>query len=129
MSRISELFLRVYEADEADYGKSLIRIHGSSKPQDINWGDNINVSLNKKNWITSKLEPAGDIGSGKIYIDIHQRGLLSRDIVGSRPAKVGEACNFYVRKASSKVLLYIVIVAIVIIAGAFLVSSLIQSIQ
>ncbi len=32
MSRTSELFLRVREADEADFDKSLIRIHKTDKP-------------------------------------------------------------------------------------------------
>jgi len=121
MSRIYGLFLRVRDADEADYRKSLVRIHKNNKPQDIDWGDYINISLDKKNWVTCKLEPAGDIGTGKIYIGIRPRGLLNRDIVGVQPAKLGEPCNFYIKKAFSwKVLLYIAIFVIVIIAVATL---------
>lgn len=101
MSRTYELFLRVREADEADYRQSIVRIHKANKPQDIKWGDNINISLDRKNWITCKLKPAGDIGIGKIYIGIHLRGLLNKDTVGIEIAKVGVPCNFYVRKASS----------------------------
>lgn len=127
MSRISELFLRVREADEADYGQSIVRIHKASKPPDIRWGDDINISLDRKNWITCKLKPASDIGRGKIYIGIHLRGLLNKDTVGIQIARVGVLCTFYVRKASSwKVLFYIAIVFIVIIAIAFLVSLLVR---
>ncbi len=127
MSRTSELFLRVREADEADYGQSIIRIHKANKPQDIRWGDYINISLDRKNWITCKLKPAGDIGIGKIYIGIHLRGILNKDTVGIQIARVGVPCNFYVRKASSwKALFYITIGVIVIIAIAFLVSLLVR---
>ncbi len=127
MPRTSELFLRVSEADEADYGKSVVRIHKTDRPLDIRWGDSVNISLDRKNWITCKLEPAGDTGIGKIYISIHQRGLLNRDIVAIQRAQLGVPCNFYVRKASyRKVLLNIVILLIVIIAVAFLVSSLVR---
>lgn len=124
MSQTSELFLRVAEADEADYGKSLVRIHKNDRPRDINWGDHINISLDKKNWVNCKLEPAGDSGIGKIYIGIHPRGLLNRDIiVGIQPVKIGEPHNFYIKKASSwKVLLYIAYFVIVIITFAFVVS-------
>jgi hypothetical protein len=127
MSRISELYLRVREADEADYGRSIIRIHKASKPPDIRWGDSINISLDRKNWITCKLEPAGDIGIGKIYIGIHLRGLLNKDTIGIEIARVGVPCNFYVRKASFwKAFFYITIGVIVIIAIAFLVSLLVR---
>ena len=101
MSRTSTLFLRAKEADEADYGKSVVRIHEANKPQGINWGDYINISLDKKNWITCKLEPASDIGIGKIYIGIHLRGILSKDTVGIQIAKLGVPCTFYIRKAFS----------------------------
>ena len=125
MSLTSELFLRVREADEADYGKSVVRIHRADKPRDINWGDYINISLDRKNWIACKLEPAGDIGTGKIYIDIHLRGLINRDIVGIQRAQLGVPCNFYIRKASPwKVLSYITIGIIIIVAVAFIVYSL-----
>lgn len=77
MSRTYELFLRVREADEADYRQSIVRIHKANKPQDIKWGDNINISLDRKNWITCKLKPSGDIGIGKIYIGIHLRGQVN----------------------------------------------------
>ena len=49
MSRISELYLTVREADETDYGKSMVRIHQTDKPHDIKWRDNVNISLDKKN--------------------------------------------------------------------------------
>ena len=119
MSRTVELFLRVREADESDYGASLVRIHRADKPQGIKWGDRINISVDKKNWITCKLEPAGSIGTGKIYISIHLRGLLNKDTLGIQIAQVGEPCNFYVRKAFSwKAFLFITIGAIITIAAA-----------
>ncbi len=100
MSRTSTLFLRVREANEADYGKSVVRIHKADKPQGINWGDYINISLDKKNWVTCKLEPASDIGIGKIYIGIHLRGILNKDTVGIQTATLEVPCAFYIRKAS-----------------------------
>ena len=107
MSKIFENFLRVREADEADYGKSVVRIHRASKPRGINWGDNVNISLDKKNWITSRLEPASDSVADRIYIDIPQRGLLNRDVIGVQRAQPGVACQFYIRKAVSwKLILY-----------------------
>ena len=107
MSRISTLFLRVKEADEADYGKSVVRIHKADKPQGINWGDYIDISLDKKNWVTCKLEPAGDTGIGRIYIGIRLRGILNRDTLGIQIAKLGVPCTFHIRKASFwKVLLH-----------------------
>ncbi len=125
MSRIYELFLRVREADEADYGQPIIRIHNDNKPQGIRRGDRINISMDRKNWITCKLEPAGDIGAGKIYISIHLRGLLNKDTDVSRIARLGVPCSFYIRKASLwKVLSYTIIGIIVIIGIAFLVSLL-----
>jgi len=125
MSRIYELLLRVREADEADYGQSIIRIHSDNKPQDIRWGDRINISMDRKNWITCKLEPADDIGVGKIYISIHLRGLLNKDTDVSRIARLGVPCSFYIRKASPwRVLSYVVIGTIAIIGIAFLVSLL-----
>ncbi len=125
MSRIYELLLRVREADEADYEQSIIRIHSDNKPQGIGWSDRINVSMDRKNWITCRLEPAGDIGVGKIYISIHLRGLLNKDTDVSRIARLGVPCSFYIRKASPwRVLPYVVIGTIVIIGIAFLVSLL-----
>ncbi len=125
MSRIYSLLLRVREADEADYGQSVIRIHSDNKPQDIRWGDRINISMDRKNWITCELEPAGDIGVGKIYISIHLRGLLNKDTDVSRIARLGVPCSFYIRKASPwRVLSYVVIGTIAIIGIAFLVSLL-----
>ena len=122
MSRTSTLFLRVKEADEADYGKSVVRIHKADKPQGINWGDYIDISLDKRNWVTCKLEPAGDTGIGRIYIGIRLRGILNRDTVGIEIAKLEVPCNFYIRKASSwKVPLYAAIGILVTIAVAFLV--------
>jgi len=110
MARIYTLFLRVSEADEADYGKWVITIHSNDKPEDIEWGSLINISLDMKNWITCKLEPAGDIGVGKIYIGIRQRGKLNKDAVRVQIARVNEPCRFYIRKASSrKAPLYILI--------------------
>jgi len=127
MSRIYELLLRVREADEADYEQSIIRIHNDNKPQGIRWGDYINISMDRKNWITCKLEPAGDIGIGKIYISIHFRGLLNKDTDVSRIARLGVPCSFYIRKAPPwKVLPYIIIGIIVIIGIAFLISLLIR---
>lgn len=107
MSKIYELHLRVKEADEADFDKSLIRIHESNKPQGIEWGDYIDISLEKKNWVTCRLEPAGDIGTGKIYIGIHLRGLLNKDSIGIQIAKLEVPRNIYIRKAAFwKAILY-----------------------
>jgi hypothetical protein len=81
--------------------------------------------MDRKNWITCKLEPAGDIGVGKIYISIHLRGLLNKDTDVSRIARLGVPCSFYIRKTSPwRVLYYVVIGIIVIIGIAFLVSLL-----
>ena len=107
MPQITQLLLRVKEADEADYEKSIIRIHEDNKPESINWGDDIDISLDKKNWIASKLEPAGPIGLGKIYIGIHLRGRLNKDTVGIHTAQLEQPCNLYIRqKSSHKVLMY-----------------------
>ena len=127
MSRIFELYLRVREADEADFEQPIVRIHQDNKPQGIRWDDNINISLDRKNWITCKLKPADYIGSGKMYIGIHLRGLLNKDTSGIQIAKIGEPCNFYMRKASYwKALLYVTIGITVIIAIASLVSWLVR---
>lgn len=127
MSRIFEFYLRIREADEADFEQSIVRIHQDNKPQDIRWDDNINISLDRKNWITCKLKPADYIGRGKMYIGIHLRGLLNKDTSGIQIAKIGEPCNFYMRKASYwKALLYVTTGITVIIAIAFLVSWLVR---
>ncbi len=121
MSHIHELLLRVREADEADFGKSVIRLHETARPKDIRWGDNINISLDKKNWVTCRLEPSGEIGNGKIYIGIHQRGLLNKDTVGVQIARLGVPCSFYIRKASPWKAVLSIIGVISIIAIAFLI--------
>ena len=99
MSKTYELYLRVKEADEADFNKPLVRIHKTNKPQEIPWGNYIDISLDKKNWVTCKLEPAGDSSTQKIYIGIHLRGRLNRDVVGVHTVKVNVPCNLYIRKA------------------------------
>jgi hypothetical protein len=127
VSQIYELFLRVREADEADHGRSVIRLHKTEKPKGLRWGDKINISLDKKNWVNCKLEPAGDIGTGKIYISIHLRGLINKDTRVTSIAKVGEPCNFYVRKASPwRALLYIAVGILLIAAIAITVSLLLR---
>ena len=98
MSRTATLFLRVREADEADYGKHIVRILKDDKPSGINWGDRIRLSIDKKNWVTCRLEPAGDSGVGKISIGIHTRGMLNKDTVGGRIARLREPCEFYMKK-------------------------------
>ena len=100
MPKTHEVYLTIKEADETDFDKFLVRIHKTDKPPDIKWGDYIDISLDKKNWLTCKLEPAGDIGIKKIYIGIHLRGLLNRDSVGVHIAKLEVPCNFFIRKAT-----------------------------
>ena len=100
MPKTYEVYLTVREADEADFDKPLVRIHNTDKPRDIKWGDYIDISLDKKSRVTCRLEPAGDIGIGKIYISIHLRGLLNKDSIGIQIAKLGVPCNFYIRKAA-----------------------------
>lgn len=125
MARTNQLLLRVREADEADYGKSVVRIHEADKPRDIQWGDNINISLDKKHWVSCRLEPAGDIGTDKIYIGIHLRGLLNKDTVGLQIAQLEQPCNFYIRDASPpRLLISLMIGVIVVTVLAFLVYSL-----
>ncbi len=118
MSRISELFLRVNEADESDFGKSLVRVHGTDKPRDINWGDHIRISLDKKNWVNCRLEPAGDIGAGKIYVGIHLRGLINKETIGIPIIRVGAPSSFCVRKAAPWQLLVSIMIGIIVI-GVF----------
>ena len=127
MSQIYELYLRVGEADEADYGRPVIRIHKTDQPEGLRWGDKVNISLDKKNWVTCKLEPAGDIGIGKIYISIHLRGLVNKDTHGIPIAKVGVPCNFYIRKASPwRALLYMAVGILLIAVIALVVSFLLR---
>ncbi len=120
MPKTYGLFLRVKEADETDFGRSIIRIHNNDKPQGIPWGKSIDISVDKKNWVTCKLEPAGDTGIGRIYIGIHTRGLINRRTLGMHIAKLNEPCNFYIRAAIPwKALIFIstgVIVAAIILA-------------
>ena len=100
MPKTHEVYLTVKEADEADFDKPLVRLHKTDKPQDIKWGDYIDISLDKKNWVTCKLEPAGDIGTGRIYIGIRLRGLLNKDTIVVQIAKLEVPCNFYIRKTA-----------------------------
>lgn len=100
MPKTYEVYLTVREADEADFDKPLVRIHQTDKPRDIKWGDYIDISLDKKNWVTCKLEPAGDIGTGRIYIGIRLRGLLNKDTIVVQIAKLEVPCNFYIRKTA-----------------------------
>jgi hypothetical protein len=125
--QIYELYLRVREADEADHGQSVIRIHKTDKPKGLGWGDKVNISLDKKNWVNCKLEPAGDIGIGKIYISIHLRGLINKDTHGIPIAKVGVPCDFYIKKASLwRALLYMAAGILLIAAIAVVVSFLLR---
>jgi len=127
MPRISELYLRVREADEADYSREIIRMHKTGKPDGIRWGDKIHISLDKKSWVNCKLEPAGDIGIGKIYIGIHLRGLINKDTHGIPIAKVGEPCNFYIKKASPwRAILYTATGILLIAAIAVVISFLLR---
>ena len=101
MPKTHEVYLTVREADEADFDKPLVRIHKTDKPRDIKWGDYLDIAMDKKNWVTCKVEPAGDIGIGKIYIGIHLRGLLNKNSIGIQLAKLGVPSNFYIRKTAS----------------------------
>ena len=101
MPRTNELFLRVRDAPVADYNKLAIRIHNNDKPQDINWGDHVNISLDRKNWLACKLIEAGDTGIGKMYINSHLRGILNRRAVGIQGVRLEVPCQFYIRKVSS----------------------------
>ena len=125
MPKTYKFHLRVREADEADFGRSIVRIHKNDKPQGILWGKPIDISLDKKNWVTCKLEPAGETGIGRIYIDVHTRGLINRHAIGIPIAKLHEACNFYIRKAIRwKTITFISIGAIVAVIILSLVYSL-----
>lgn len=87
------------EADEADFGRSIIRIHRQNKPQHIPWGKSIDISVDRKNWVTRKIEPAGTTGIGHIYIDIPTRTLINRHTITSNIAKIHQPCSFYIREA------------------------------
>ena len=124
MSRISTLVLRVREADEADFEQPVIRIHESNKPRNINWGDQVKISLDRKNWIACWLEPAGDVGSGKIYIGIQLRGILNKDTIGLQIAQLEVPTTFYLRKAFSwKTSLLVTISILIIVSVIFLIFS------
>ncbi len=128
MPKSFELYLRVKEADEADFDKPIIRIHKKDKPGEIDWGDLINVSLDNKNWVTCKLQPSGSIGAGKIYIGIRLRGLLNKNTVALQIAKIEIPCRFYIRKASPwKTFIYVTSGIITLTAIAFLVYWLISA--
>ena len=124
VSKNSELFLRVREADEADYGKSVVRIHRTDRPPDISFGDHVNISLDKKNWANCKLEPAGDIGADKIYIDVRMRKLLNDNVFGVPLAQVGVPCTLYIKKASAWKPILFIIAGAAIIVLAFMANAL-----
>lgn len=113
MPTTHELFLRVKDADEADFNKALVRLHRTNKPLGMKWGDSIDISLDKKNWVPCKIEPAGETGIGRIYIGIHIRELLNRHAFGFHIAKLNDPCSFYIRKAIPwKAICCILIVAV-----------------
>ena len=116
MRKTHEIYLRVREADEADFGKSIIRMHKTNKPQDIKWSDYVDISLDKKRWVTCKLEPTGESGIGHIYMDIYTRGLINRHTVGIPIAKIHEPCNFYIRKASRRRAIILASIVVIVIA-------------
>ena len=93
--------MRVRDADSDDYDSLVVRIHGSDKPQGIGWGDYIDISLDNKHWVTSRVEPSGLLGQGKIYMHHRLRGILNRDASRNRLAGVGIPANFYIRRAPS----------------------------
>ena len=101
MSQPMVVYLRVRDADSDDYDRLVVRIHESDKPGAIRWGQYIDISLDNKHWVTSKVEPSGLMGQGKIYIHHYLRGILNRDADRNRTASVGAAANFYIRRAPS----------------------------
>ena len=114
MAKTYQLYLRMREADEADYGRSVVRIHRINKPQRILWGGKVDISVDKRNWVTCKLEPAGNTGPGHIYIDVPTRTLINRHTLGFNIARLHEPCDFYIRKAIPwKTITYISTVATV----------------
>ena len=124
MSKISELYLRVREADEADYGKYVIRIHRSNRPMDIQWGDRVNISLDKRNWVTCRLEQASDTGTERLYIDVKVRKLLNDNVFGMPIAQVGVPSTIYMKKAPAWKLIFGILAGVAVIAFAFLTSAL-----
>lgn len=60
----------------------VIRLHSADKPEEIRRGDYVGISLDKKHWITAKMEPTGDTGSGKkvenVGSDADRRTIYSR---------------------------------------------------
>ncbi|MFC1988778.1 hypothetical protein ACFLVJ_02980 [Chloroflexota bacterium] len=98
MPKTYDFFLRVREADEVDFGTSIIRIHTNNKPQEIEWGESINISIDKKNWITCNLKPAGATGIGHIYIGIHTRRLINQHNRGINRVILNEPSSFYIKK-------------------------------
>jgi len=101
MSKSFIVFLRVKDADSDDYDRLVVRIHESDKPEEIRWGQYIGISLDEKHWVTSKVEPSGLTGKGRIYIHHHLRGILNRDAARNRIASLGTPSCFYMRKAPS----------------------------
>jgi hypothetical protein len=95
------VYLRVVDADSEDYGRLVVRIHEDDKPKQIKWGQYIGISLDEKHWVTSKVEPSGLTGKGKIYIHHLLRSTLNRDTTGNRTAAMGTPCYFYIRRAPS----------------------------
>ena len=118
MPRASTLLLRVREADEADFDKPVVRIHKYDKPQGLNWGDHVKISIDTKHWVSCRLEPADATGVGRIYLSIHLRGMINKDTTGLQIAQVGVPCKFFIKKVDYlKVFLYIGlgIVAVILI--------------
>jgi len=84
-----------------DYDRLVVKIHSADKPPDLRWGDYVSISLDKMNWIACKLEPAGETGVGKIYLNAHLRGLLNRVALGVPLARLEAPCQLYMKKAAS----------------------------
>ena len=101
MSHSFLVYLRVRDADSVDYDRLVVRIHESDKPEEIGWGQYIDISLDQKHWVTAYIAPSGLVGKGKIYIHHHLRGILNRVTTRNPPAMVGAQTNFYVRRAPS----------------------------
>ena len=101
MSQPLVVYLRVRDADSDDYDRLVVRIHESDKPEEITWGEYIDISLDNKHWVTTKVEPSGLMGKGRIYIHHHLRGILNRDATRNRAAGIGTLAHFYIRRAPS----------------------------
>ncbi|MDP3879295.1 MAG: hypothetical protein Q8Q07_03175 [Dehalococcoidales bacterium] len=124
MSRTSTLVLRVREADEADFNQPVIRIHESNRPQNIRWGDRVQISLDRKNWISCQPQPTGEAGAGKIYIGIRLRGILNKDTIGLQIAQLEVPATLYLRKAFSwKTSAYFAVGVLLIISVVLLIFS------